>query len=132
MAEITAYTLDEVASMLKLTKRSLYNYIRNGKLQAVKMGKYWRVTAESLQQLLENERADSSTVTGQLTLNGSHRFQVDKLELENGDRLQVLLIGARDSRPTWTDTRADYSGDTPQLEGLPGYTYTGLFARVKK
>ena len=132
MAELKVYTLDEVCDILKVTKRTIYSYIKADKLHAVKMGKYWRVTAESLQQLLENERADSSTVTGQLTLNGSHRFQVDKLELENGDRLQVLLIGARDSRPTWTDTRADYSGDTPQLEGLPGYTYTGLFARVKK
>lgn len=45
------YTLDEVAGMLKVTKRTLYNYIRAGKLKAVKIGKYWRVTSAAIEEL---------------------------------------------------------------------------------
>lgn len=52
MADIKVYTLDEVADILQLTKRTLYSYVKEGKLHAVKMGKYWRVPAESLQAFI--------------------------------------------------------------------------------
>lgn len=52
MADIKVYTLDEVADILKVTKRTLYNYVKEGKLTAVKMGKYWRVSQESLQAFI--------------------------------------------------------------------------------
>lgn len=52
MADIKVFTLDEVADILKVTKRTLYNYIKAGKLPAVKMGKYWRVSEESLQAFI--------------------------------------------------------------------------------
>lgn len=52
MADIRVYTLDEVADILQLTKRTLYNYVKEGKLHAVKIGKYWRVPEESLQAFI--------------------------------------------------------------------------------
>ena len=52
MADIKVFTLDEVADILKVTKRTLYNYVKAGKLHAVKMGKYWRVSEESLQAFI--------------------------------------------------------------------------------
>lgn len=52
MADIKVYTLDEVADTLKVSKRTLYNYVKAEKLHAVKMGKYWRVTEESLQSFI--------------------------------------------------------------------------------
>lgn len=48
------YTLDEVAEIMQVTKRTLYNYIKAGTLHAVKMGKYWRVSEESLQDFISN------------------------------------------------------------------------------
>ena len=48
MTDIKVYTLDEVADILKVTRRTLYTYVRDGKLKAVKMGKYWRVSEEVL------------------------------------------------------------------------------------
>lgn len=54
MAEIKVYTLDEVAEILKVSRRTLYNYIKAGTLHAVKMGKYWRVSEESLQAFVSN------------------------------------------------------------------------------
>lgn len=54
MADIKVYTLDEVADIMKVTKRTLYNYIKAGTLHAVKMGKYWRVSEDSLQAFISN------------------------------------------------------------------------------
>ena len=56
MNDIKVYTLDEVADILKVTKQTLYNYIKAGTLHAVKMGKYWRVSEESLQAFISNPR----------------------------------------------------------------------------
>lgn len=52
MADIKVYTLDEVADILKVTKRTLYTYVKEGKLSAVKMGKYWRVSQEALEAFI--------------------------------------------------------------------------------
>ena len=52
MTEIKVYTLDEVADILKVTRRTLYTYVNAGKLKAVKVGKYWRVSEEALKELL--------------------------------------------------------------------------------
>lgn len=53
MADIKTYTLEEVAEILHVTRRTLYNYIKAGKLEAVKVGKYWRVNEQSLKNLLK-------------------------------------------------------------------------------
>lgn len=52
MADIKVYTLDEVAEILKVTKRTLYTYVKEGKLPAVKMGKYWRVSQDTLEAFI--------------------------------------------------------------------------------
>lgn len=52
MEEKKVYTLDEVAQLLNTTKKTLYTYIKSGKLKAVKIGKLWRVTNENLDDFL--------------------------------------------------------------------------------
>lgn len=52
MEDIKLYTLDEVAQILKLHRRTLYMHIKDGKLDAVKMGKYWRVTDAQLRDFI--------------------------------------------------------------------------------
>ena len=46
---IRVYTLDEVAEVLKITRRTLYTYVKEGKLKAVKIGREWRVSETALQ-----------------------------------------------------------------------------------
>lgn len=48
------YTLQEVADILRVTKQTLYNNIRKGKLQANKVGKEYRITEEQLQDIVKN------------------------------------------------------------------------------
>ena len=48
------YTLQEVADILRVTKQTLYNNIRKGKLQANKVGKEYRITEEQLKDIVKN------------------------------------------------------------------------------
>lgn len=53
MNDIKVYTTDEVQELLKVTKRTLYNYIKAGQIKAIKMGRNWRITEDALKDFLE-------------------------------------------------------------------------------
>ncbi len=54
MADIKVYTTDEVEALLKVTKRTLYNYIKAGQIKAIKVGRNWRITEDALKDFLEH------------------------------------------------------------------------------
>ena len=61
MAEtMKVYTLEELVDLLKVTKRTLYNYIKSGRLKAGKMGKYWRVTQKQLDAFLSEGEQETT------------------------------------------------------------------------
>lgn len=54
MTEIeTVYSVDEVASILKISVRLVRFYIRSGRLKATRLGKYYRVKESNLLELIE-------------------------------------------------------------------------------
>jgi excisionase family DNA binding protein len=54
MAEaIKVYTLEEVMEILKVSRRTIYNYIKADQLKAIKVGREWRVTEKALAAFLE-------------------------------------------------------------------------------
>ena len=50
--EIKVYTILELVDILHVTRRSIYEWIKTGKLHAVKLGKEWRVREEDLDAFL--------------------------------------------------------------------------------
>ncbi|MFA6692938.1 MAG: helix-turn-helix domain-containing protein [Acholeplasmataceae bacterium] len=52
MNDIKLYTIEEVSEILKVTPRTIYNFIKFNHLKAVKIGKYWRVTEKALQDFI--------------------------------------------------------------------------------
>lgn len=54
MTNLKTYTPEEVADILKVTRRTVYNYIKKGSLKAVKMGKYLRVSEANLQDFIDH------------------------------------------------------------------------------
>ncbi len=54
LEKIVLYSLEEIAEVLKVTQRTLYNYIKGGQLKAVKIGKHWRVRHEHLMDFINN------------------------------------------------------------------------------
>lgn len=47
------YTVQEVAELLKLHWQSVLTYIKNGELQAVKLGKGYRISQQALDSFIE-------------------------------------------------------------------------------
>lgn len=54
MAKPEVYSIEEVAEILKVSQRSVYNYVRSGKLKASKIGKSWRISSAALQTFIEH------------------------------------------------------------------------------
>lgn len=49
------YTLQEVADILHLTRRTIYSYVKDKKIKAVKVGaKHYRVSEEELNSYINN------------------------------------------------------------------------------
>ena len=42
------YTLNEVEGFLKIKQRNLYNIIKEEKIEALKVGREWRISGEAL------------------------------------------------------------------------------------
>ena len=42
------YTLNEVEGFLKIKQRNLYNLIKEEKIEALKVGREWRISGEAL------------------------------------------------------------------------------------
>ena len=57
MAEaIKVYTLEEVMDVLKVSKRTIYNYIKADQLKSIKVGREWRGTEEGYYQKITSVR----------------------------------------------------------------------------
>lgn len=52
MEELKMHTLKEVMDLLQVTQRTVYTYIKNGDLRAVKFGKYWRISHADLKDFM--------------------------------------------------------------------------------
>ena len=50
------YTSKEIAEILKLSNYTIGEYIRSGKLKAIKFGRVWRVSENQLKQFLESKQ----------------------------------------------------------------------------
>lgn len=46
------YTPEEVAQILKVSRRAVQELLRRGELVGVKVGRYWRVSREALEEYL--------------------------------------------------------------------------------
>lgn len=55
--DIEVYTLEELASVLMVTRRTLYNWVKDGKLEAFKVGRQWRVTKTALEAFTKSGTA---------------------------------------------------------------------------
>lgn len=49
---IKLYNIGEISELLQTTRRTIYRYIKDGKLQAIKIGGQWKVTEQALKDFL--------------------------------------------------------------------------------
>lgn len=50
---LKAFTTDEVAEILKVGRRTVYNYIKTGELKATRLGREYRVPAVELENFIQ-------------------------------------------------------------------------------
>jgi len=53
------YTPEEIAANLKVSRKTVYNWIQGGRLKAVKIGHFWRVSESELNRLLKGEKKET-------------------------------------------------------------------------
>jgi len=53
----TFYTPDELAVMLKVTRQAVYNWVQQGRIEAVRIGRTVRIPAEEVERLLREGRS---------------------------------------------------------------------------
>lgn len=49
------YSLDETAAILKVSRRTLQDYIKTGRIKAQKIGGHWRISEKNLQRFIDAE-----------------------------------------------------------------------------
>ena len=55
MLDIKIYSMREVSEILKVTERTLYNYIKEGRVKVQKIGGKWIITEENLRKFIKAE-----------------------------------------------------------------------------
>jgi excisionase family DNA binding protein len=90
------YSLQQVAQRLGLHVRTIRSYVRTGRLQAVRIGKQYRVTREQLDALTGKHgvTSDQGSLERHTRAEASSVIQIDALSPELASRITALLLGA--------------------------------------
>ena len=54
MTKLEVYTVEECSEILKVTKRTIYKYVKEGSLRASNVGRDWRITDAAIRAFLES------------------------------------------------------------------------------
>ncbi|MEU6785457.1 helix-turn-helix domain-containing protein [Nonomuraea angiospora] len=87
------YTVEQVAALLGLHVKTVRNYVRDGRLPAVRIGKQYRIAKEDLAAFTGTplgtpRRAEVSSIV-----------QVDGIARGDMDRVSTMVLGSLASRP---------------------------------
>ena len=63
LKRITAYTVPEVAEMMKVVPATVYKYIKRGELKAKKIGNKFYVTDRTLEEFIAEKPDDATTAS---------------------------------------------------------------------
>jgi excisionase family DNA binding protein len=64
------YTPEEVAEELRVTRRAVYGWLKDGRLPGYRAGNRWRIDPADVQAFLQ--AGQKSPVAGQVVVHGSH------------------------------------------------------------
>jgi excisionase family DNA binding protein len=56
-SELKTYTINQLADMLQFSRRTIYNYIKEGKLKGMKFSSGWRFTEKEVIEFMTLHRA---------------------------------------------------------------------------
>jgi excisionase family DNA binding protein len=99
MVPASLYSLEDVAARLGLNVRTVRAYVRSGRLKAVKIGKQYRVSRDSLESLTGDTEAfrQPETLSRHRSVTVSSVIDISAASPEIASRVSNLLIGAAGS-----------------------------------
>lgn len=59
------HTTDEVAEMLGMSRKTIQNYVKDGKLRAYLIGKTYRIPADSIREYIESTKVNFDNEKGE-------------------------------------------------------------------
>ena len=99
------YSVDQVAARLGLHVRTVRNYVRNGRLRAVRIGKQYRIAREDLEALTgraaTSARAESETLHRHVEV--SSIVQIEAIDFDSASRVTSALMASVKGRPETDD-----------------------------
>jgi excisionase family DNA binding protein len=93
MNDARLYSLEQVAERLGLQVRTVRSYARSGRLKAIRIGKQYRVTRESLEDLT-GPALKRDAVPRHRHVEVSSVIQVDAVSQDTASRVTNHLVGA--------------------------------------
>ncbi len=106
----TFYTVEQIASLLKIHQKTVQRYIREGRLRAVKVGKSWRVSGHDLSVFTESEPLSPEQAPA---AHISCVADVTVASRSEAIRMMNLLTASLNSKP------ADYGQSSMQTQYIP-------------
>ena len=86
----TYYSVEQIAQMLNIHPKTIQRYIREGKINAVKLGKSWRVSGHDLSRFTEGTTGQEEHQTGPT---GTVTARVSAvIDIEAGGRARAVQI----------------------------------------
>jgi excisionase family DNA binding protein len=84
------YSVEQVAELLGLHVRTVRNYVRDGRLKAVRIGKQYRIAAADLEELLGRPVEPARSARSAAAV--SSVVDVDDVDRAMADRLSTLVM----------------------------------------
>jgi len=94
------YSVEQVASLLNLHVRTVRNYVREGRLKAVRIGKQYRIARQDLEAMTGRSAAalEGEPVRRQRHVEVSSIVEIDAVSPDTANRVMNLLGGAHNAR----------------------------------
>ncbi|WP_165777609.1 helix-turn-helix domain-containing protein [Amycolatopsis antarctica] len=89
-------TADEVAELLGLHVRTVRNYVRDGRLHAVRIGKQYRIARADLEAFTGSPAGEASAGR---QVEATSIVEVESVDPGTADRVSTLLTAAASGRP---------------------------------
>jgi excisionase family DNA binding protein len=117
MNEAQLYSLEQVAERLGLQVRTVRSYVRGGRLKAIRIGKQYRVTRESLEDLT-GAAPQRNAVPRRRQSEVSSVIQVDAVSQDTASRVTNHLLEAAKAHDDGSPLRVEtiYDAERSQLK----------------
>jgi excisionase family DNA binding protein len=97
------YSVEQVAERLGLHVRTVRNYVRDGRLKAVRIGKQYRIAREHLDALTGQPPPGTESAPTRRHVEVSSIVQIEAIGFDAASRVTNTLLAAAKSRPEGDD-----------------------------